>query len=272
MPSYLITGASRGLGFEFLRQLSNNSKNTVIGLVRDKKTADDKVAKELNRPNVHIVEADINNYDTLKASADEVSRILGGKLDYLIANAALMSQWSAFDPLGALGGEPQKLSQDILDTFSTNVLGNIHLFNVYVPLLKKGDGKKVLTITSGAGDIELVNQIGYSGGAPYAISKAAMNMVTAKYNAQYAPDGILFFGISPGVVNTSEGNVEPTPEQLEGIAEMVKRFQIHEPNFNSFLTPEESVKTVLSIFDKASLKDGYGGGFVSHLGKGEKWL
>jgi hypothetical protein len=34
-----------------------------------------------------------------------------------------------------------------------------------------------------------------------------MNMVTAKYNAQYAPDGILFFGISPGVVNTSEGNV-----------------------------------------------------------------
>lgn len=119
-----------------------------------------------------------------------------------------------------------------------------------------------------------------------------MNMVTAKYNAQYAPEGILFFGISPGVVNTSEGNVgmfmpilmvsvmetpshistEPTPEQLEGIAEMVKRFQIHEPNFNSFLTPEESVKTVLSIFDKASLKDGYGGGFVSHLGKGEKWL
>jgi hypothetical protein len=45
----------------------------VIGLVRDKKKADDKVAKELNRPNVHIVEADINNYDTLKVNQLTIS-------------------------------------------------------------------------------------------------------------------------------------------------------------------------------------------------------
>ena len=86
MPSYLITGVSRGLGvrstcslpcqsksnlhyqYEFLRQLSSDPENTVIGLVRDKSATDKKISEELKvqLSNVHILEADITDYDALK--------------------------------------------------------------------------------------------------------------------------------------------------------------------------------------------------------------
>lgn len=44
--------------FEFVRQLSENPANTVFGLVRDKAAAEAKVAAEIGRPNIFIVEAD----------------------------------------------------------------------------------------------------------------------------------------------------------------------------------------------------------------------
>lgn len=54
--------------FEFLRQLSENPDNVVVGLVRDKAGTDKKVLEELNRPNIHIVQADLIDYDSLKVS------------------------------------------------------------------------------------------------------------------------------------------------------------------------------------------------------------
>lgn len=42
-------------------------------------------------------------------------------------------------------------------------------------------------------------------GTQYAASKAAVNMLVAKYNVAYGPKGILFMSISPGLVDTSEG-------------------------------------------------------------------
>ncbi|KAF5014097.1 hypothetical protein F66182_15043, partial [Fusarium sp. NRRL 66182] len=66
MPSYVITGASRGIGFEFLRQLSADPDSTVIGLVRDKESTEGKVQKELRRDNIHLIKADLKDHDSLK--------------------------------------------------------------------------------------------------------------------------------------------------------------------------------------------------------------
>jgi NAD(P)-dependent dehydrogenase (short-subunit alcohol dehydrogenase family) len=86
--------------------------------------------------------------------------------------------------------------------FSVNVVGNIHLFNLFMPLVLKGNVKKVVTISSGMGDTELVRKYNVSEDGPYAISKAAVNMAVAKFSAEYAKDGVLFLSISPGVVGT----------------------------------------------------------------------
>lgn len=54
--------------FEFLRHLSENPKNTVFGLVRDKAAVDEKVAAEIARKNIHIIQADTTDYKALKVS------------------------------------------------------------------------------------------------------------------------------------------------------------------------------------------------------------
>jgi hypothetical protein len=69
MASYLVAGASRGLGFEYLRQLSANPDNVVVGLVRNVEATKEKVAAEINRPNIHLFYADLDDYKTLPVSA-----------------------------------------------------------------------------------------------------------------------------------------------------------------------------------------------------------
>jgi NAD(P)-dependent dehydrogenase (short-subunit alcohol dehydrogenase family) len=97
---------------------------------------------------------------------------------------------------------PTKLEEDLLESVKINVIGNIHLFSLFLPLIKKGNAKKVITITSGMADIEFISGFDITPAGPYAISKAAMNAAYAKFSAQYRKDGILFMGISPGLVDT----------------------------------------------------------------------
>lgn len=84
--------------------------------------------------------------------------------------------------------------------FQTNVIGNIHLFNLFLPLVMKGKVKKVITISSGHADLNLINDLEIESSALYSASKAAMNVIVAKFNAQYKKDGVLFVSISPGIV------------------------------------------------------------------------
>ncbi|RSL51882.1 hypothetical protein CEP54_011183 [Fusarium duplospermum] len=271
MASYLVTGASRGLGFEFLRQLSDKSDNIVIGLVRNKQATIEKIERDLSaRKNVHIIQADINDYEALKASVDETSKITGGKLDYIIANAGLVSPWSAYDPLSVLGEQPEKLEEDLIASFKVNVVGNIHLFNLYVPLLLKGQAKKAITLSTGMADPDFVSQFSISVSAPYAISKAAVNLAVAKFDAQYRKDGVLFMAVSPGMVDTGHYD-EATEEQTQKAGEMLKQFQSYAPSFTKPITPQESVTAVLSVMHKASIEAGNGGSFVSHFGN-KQWL
>lgn len=55
--------------------------------------------------------------------------------------------------------------------------------------------------------------------------------------------------------------------------EMGAKFMQYAPDFNGAAQPPAvSVEKILKVVDLASLEDGYGGAFISHRGKGEKWL
>ncbi|KAL2822393.1 NAD(P)-binding protein [Aspergillus granulosus] len=270
MPSYLITGASRGLGFEFLRQLSADPTNLVIGLVRNKSVTEEKIVREFGGRNIHLVEGELTDYASLKKAAEDVARITSS-LDYLVANAAVISSWSAWEGLGDLGAkDPVRLEADLLESFQANTVGNIHLFNLFLPLIQKGQAKKVITITTGMADIEFIANFDIAIGAPYSISKAAANAAVAKFSAQYRKDGILFLSLSPGLVDTGN-NDNPTPEQLEGFTKMAQQFATYAPSWTGPITPKESVEHLLDVIYRADINKGYAGSFLSHYGN-KQWL
>ncbi|OHW95680.1 short-chain dehydrogenase [Colletotrichum incanum] len=270
MPSYLVTGVNRGIGWSFLRKISDDPNNTIIGTVRDKKSAEKKIADKLgNRPNLHIVELELGSFDSIKESVDLVSKITRGKLDYIIANAAYVSPLSGWLPIGKLAESPQELEDDLLKSFKINVIGVVHLFNLFLPLVLKGDVKKVITISSGMADIDLINQYHVDVGAPYSISKGAVNIAVSKFHAQYAEQGVLFLGICPGIVDTGH-NENLSEQELEGALRTSAKFNEYAPGVKLAM-PEDSVKDVLKVIHESSLENGRGGAFISHLGS-KRWL
>ncbi|KAA8642704.1 hypothetical protein EYZ11_012319 [Aspergillus tanneri] len=271
MASYIVTGTSRGIGWEFLRQLSSDANNTVIGLVRDKSATEKKVLEELQgRSNVHILQADITDYGSLQSAVADTAKITGGRLDYLIANAGIVPQFDAYDPIGVLGQQPEALEESLLKCFKINVIGNIHLFNLFMPLIQKGQVKKVISISTGQADLEIIPKLKIQPASAYSISKAGLNTAVAKFSAQYSKDGVLFMSICPGMVDTGHF-VDATPDQMKGLMEMLGSFAEYAPNFKMPSTVEAAVKDVISVMNKASVENGDGGSFVSHYGN-KQWL
>ncbi|OCH92055.1 NAD(P)-binding protein [Obba rivulosa] len=269
MPSYLITGASRGIGLEFTRQLSSKVDNQVFALVRNKGTASELVELSSHAPNVRILQADIVDYKALKTAAAEVANVTGGTLDYLINNAAYIDrerQGLTLD--GYPEGQEALLEDDIHKSIQVNVIGVIHTINAFLPLVRKSSIKKVITISSGVADPGYTLASGFATAAPYSISKAALNLAIVKYAAKYQEEGIVFLSISPGVVNTAQK--PPTPEEVEGFKKMVATFKKAAPHWDGRpLTPEQSVKMVLDVVNSVTIKDS--GAFVSHFGN-KQWL
>lgn len=106
----------------------------------------------------------------------------------------------------ALNRTVDEVDKEAGQLFQTNVVGNIHLFNIFLPLILKGKAKKVVAISSGMADLDLINDAEIDVGPLYSASKAALNVAVAKFNAQYKKDGVLFLSISPGVVDVGRSD------------------------------------------------------------------
>lgn len=271
MASYVITGASMGLGFEFMRQASADPNNTVIGLVRNKPATEAEVAKEMpDRSNIHILAVDLIDYKSIAAAAVETSKITRGKLDYLISNASHNSFWSAFNTLNELGEDPERLEEDILMQMRVNVVGVIHLFNAFTPLILNGKVKKVIALGTGYADPPTALKLNIATPGPYTISKTALNAVVANYHAQYGHQGVLFISIAPGIIATREfPKLDET--QNKYLMENWTKFQQEWPHFKGPSTAEDAVKAVLAVAEKKSVENGDGGTNVSHYGN-KVWL
>jgi len=267
MPSYAVTGASRGIGLEFVKQLSDDSSNIVLAIVRNKATATR--VTELGRSNVHLLQADITDYEALKAAAERTKEITGGSLDALINNAANTLADRSGWTLDQYTGHEALLEEDLMDSFKVNVIGVVHTINAFLPLLQLGKLKKVITISSAIADADTVLKSETSLLGPYSISKAGVNMVVAKYAVKFKEAGIIFLALSPGVVNTGASATLPTPEQMELFQKLMAGNLKLNPNFKGPVTPEESVKLQLQVIDNVTIQDT--GSFISHFGNKE-WI
>ncbi|KAK6517651.1 hypothetical protein TWF506_004835 [Arthrobotrys conoides] len=267
MVSYAITGASRGIGFAFIKHLAQDPTNTVFALVRNTTSSQPLTDLAASHKNVHILKADVTSPTELEAAAAAVSQITGGTLDVLIENAAFIIGEAASFTLTDLAGDPEKtkiFNNDLWLSFEGNVLSVIHTTNAFLPLVKKSEVKKIVVISTGLADTEAVIEWQWKDNVPYGVSKAAVNMVVAQYSNALVEDGVTIVAVSPGLVKTQ--TQDWAPAFYDKVTNIFRRSK---PEFEGPLTPEESVRLMLGTFEKLTLKDT--GKFLSQNGN-KDWL
>ena len=201
MPSYVVIGASRGLGYEWLHTLSADKANTVIGLARTPATVEAKLAAD-KISNVHMVQADMVDHKSLTAAADKVATLTNGCVDYLIVNGAYQNpKDAAITPVGFTGNE-ELLREEMKQHLDVNVVGVIFAINAFLPLVRQSSIKKITVLSSGMGDPEFVTKAGIPFSVAYSATKAALNLIVIKYSIELKEEGIILLALSPGMVDT----------------------------------------------------------------------
>ncbi|RAK83937.1 NAD(P)-binding protein [Aspergillus costaricaensis CBS 115574] len=261
MSSYAITGASKGIGREFVRQLAADSTNTVLAIVRNPESANiSNLASK--HSNVHIIKGDVTDPNSILEAATAAAAITDGKLDVLIHNSNAVDMDSMASTPSQLPFDAQAIQNIFSPSLNTAIYGGIWATNAFLPLIEKGAQKKIVHISSGMADVDLINKAGVSSGVAYSIAKAGLNVTVAKYAAELAPRGIKVLALSPGWVDTWE--VGDTGEKPAGVVHanelLLKMFQLVEPELKGQIQPEESVRKCLQVIE--NLDAGSSGLFI----------
>ncbi|TFK81889.1 NAD(P)-binding protein [Polyporus arcularius HHB13444] len=209
---WLITGANRGIGLELVRQLLQAPSNIVVAACRNPSKAtelQELAAKASGR--LHLVALDVTSKESINQAAEEVAKTFGGKgIDYLVNNAGILP-----------GGQDTAFSMDVNileETFVTNVAGTAYVTQAFIGLVEKSAKKTIVNISSTLGSIG--SDFGVQS-ASYAISKAALNMLTYK-EAKEKPD-ITAISMCPGWLQTDMGGKNATHPVSVGVAGILKK-------------------------------------------------
>ncbi|PCH39152.1 hypothetical protein WOLCODRAFT_29407 [Wolfiporia cocos MD-104 SS10] len=207
--TWLVTGCSRGLGFELVKQLASESSNIVIATCRnpDRATA----LQDLRYGAIgmlHIVQLDVTDEESIYASVQIVEDIVKEKgIDYLYNNAGIDNEDNAFNIK----------SEDLLRILRTNVVAPALISQVYLPLVERSARKVIVNVSSSFGSIG-VDKGPYL--AAYSISKAALNMLT--YKQAVAKPNITVIALDPGWTKTDMGGPSAALEPHESVAQQIQ--------------------------------------------------
>ncbi|HVB43103.1 MAG TPA: SDR family oxidoreductase [Streptosporangiaceae bacterium] len=180
----IVTGSSSGIGAAIARRLSGLGAGIVVNSVRSAE-AGQRIADEL--ADAVYIQGDIGDPATAEALVAAAEQ-RWGHLDGLVNNAGVTVKV----PLPELDAVTADHWEKVL---RTNVIGTFLVSQAALPLLRDAGDGWIINITSLAG----VRQTGSS--LPYAVSKAALNHLTA-IMAKHAGSGVRVNAVAPGLVAT----------------------------------------------------------------------
>ncbi|KAI0868433.1 short chain dehydrogenase reductase [Hypoxylon argillaceum] len=209
MASFLITGCSRGFGLALTRDLASrpvSEVSKVFATARGDSPALNELAKA-SPDRVELIKLDVTDQASIKKAVVEVEGKLGDKgLDVLINNAGVCQYV----------GAGVKSMDNLQDSFTINVMGVHWTTQAFLPLLQKGNLKKVANITTNFGSISLAPAVHYLPAPAYKISKAALHALTVQYALDHGDEGFSFVALCPGWLKTELGGgdmADLTPEE-----------------------------------------------------------
>ncbi len=176
----IITGTSRGIGFELAKKFAENA-HQVLALSRNEKPV-----QELKLENLESFSFDIGKPEDIQKVKDYVKE-KWQKVDVLIHNAGQF-----------LKGDFENISlEKVREVYETNIFGVYGLTQSLLPFMKK-DGH-VIAISSMGG---IQGSVKFPGLTAYSSSKAAVINLMEILAEEYKEKGPVFNALALGAVQT----------------------------------------------------------------------
>ena len=208
MKNIIITGTSRGIGYELAVQFAN-AGHQVLAISR-------KIPQGLlGNENITCLSVDLSNESELEKVQDFISKSWK-QIDAVIHNA------------GSLLLKPfsETSQEDFENIYKVNVFGVANLTRICLPYLQKGS--HVVTISSMGG---IQGSLKFAGLAAYSSSKGAVITLSELLAEEYKERGIAFNVLALGSVQT-----EMLAEAFPGYQAPISASEMAEYIFNFTLT------------------------------------
>ncbi|MGB3948680.1 MAG: SDR family oxidoreductase [Bacteroidia bacterium] len=187
----IVTGASRGIGYELVKLLSTDAQNTVIAISRDEQKLKQLVSvctKQNTNANVIAIPCDISQEEAIKALIPVIKNSIN-RIDVLINNA------------GAIVNKPfsEITSRDLEYVYKVNVFANVWLIQQLMPLMNKDTKSHVVNISSMGG---FQGSAKFAGLSAYSSSKAALACLTECLAEEFKETNTAFNCLTIGATQT----------------------------------------------------------------------
>ena len=180
MKNIIITGTSRGIGFELAKQFAENNYN-VLAVSRNTTPLD-----EFNHSNITSLSVDISIPEDVKKITDFVTSNWK-QVDVLIHNAGMLIN----KPFTEL------TEKDFIDVYKVNVFGVAEITKQLIPFMKAGS--HVVTMSSMGG---IQGSMKFPGLAAYSSAKGAVITLSEVLAEEYKEQEIAFNVLAIGAVQT----------------------------------------------------------------------
>jgi short-subunit dehydrogenase len=206
MSTVLITGSNRGLGYEFVKQYSENGFN-VLACCRNKNNAKELEELSITSNKIKVYELDVGNVKAIKSLSQQLQN---EKIDVLINNAGIYRS----STVGNINYD------EWVESFKINTIAPYQIIENFLNQIINSDLKKIVSVTSKMGSID----DNTSGGSYiYRSSKTALNSMMKCLTHDLKNQGVATLTLHPGWVRTDMGGPGGWIDSFESVQGMIKQ-------------------------------------------------
>ena len=194
----IVTGANRGIGLAIAQGLVATGMHVAVAS-RELAAATEAAARVGHH--AFPVQLDVTDSASVRAAVEHVVAT-AGRLDVVVNNAG-----GHYDSGTSAAG---LTDADLTDAFEVNTIGPMRLIHAAIPHLRAAGGGRIVNVSSRSGTFSDT----WADAPAYAVSKAALNMLTLHLGRHLDGTGILVNACCPGWVRTRMGG-DHAPRSVE---------------------------------------------------------